>query len=378
MSDGERPHEDLLTEAVRLLGNQYDARPEFNAFFDGDEPLSVPSPRLDVGEYQYERSKVLFWLDREAYDDERAAWENDVRLARHQDALTLVRSQGLVAPYRDLLVAVALGRVVPFVGAGMSKPMGMPLWREALKELLGLLPGANVDEINAQIDSGKYLAAAQSMVEHDAIQVQNFVNTKYRVQEIKLAGPMLLLPGIAKGCVITTNFDDAIEQIYRTRKIEFSAYMHGTQEHNFFRRLVRGDHCLLKLHGDADNSATHILTQAQYADSYGNPLDFHKPLPKALRQLYVSQSLLFLGCSLEQDRTLELFDQAKQADEYEIPNHYAILPAPADAQAKQQKATRLLSLNIQPLWYPTEEHEYLERYLQHIVDVTEGRVNFNG
>ncbi len=155
---------------------------------------------------------------------------------------------------------------------------------------------------------------------------------------------MGLLPRIAKGCVITTNFDDAIEQTYRGVGVEFHAYMHGTQEHNFFPRLVRGDRCLLKLHGDADNPETHILTQAQYTDGYGNPFDFHKPLPKALRQAFVSQSLLFLGCSLEQDWTLELLEKATKADEYAIPNHYAILPAPEDAQAKQEKANAVADI----------------------------------
>jgi hypothetical protein len=222
------------------------------------------------------------------------------------------------------------------------------------------------------------VAAAQALVEHDEVQTANFVRTKYRVQKIKLGGPMGLLPRIAKGCVITTNFDDAIELTYRGVGVEFHAYMHGTQEHNFFPRLVRGDRCLLKLHGDADNPATHILTRVQYAAGYGNPFDFHKPLPKALRQVFVSQSLLFLGCSLQQDWTLELFEKAKQADEYVIPNHYAILPAPEDAQAKQQKATRLLTLNIQPLWYPAGQHEFVERYLQLIVDVTERRISYNG
>jgi hypothetical protein len=268
--------------------------------------------------------------------------------------------------------------VVPFIGAGMSKPMGMPLWSEALLELLGRLPAADTAAISALIESGSYLAAAQALVEHDAVQTANFIRTKYRVQRIKLAGAMLLLPRIAKGCIITTNFDDGIEQTYRREGVEFPAYMHGTQEHNFFPRLVRGDRCLLKLHGDADNPATHILSHGQYAAGYGDPFDFHKPLPKALRQVFVSQSLLFLGCSLEQDWTLELLHQAKQADEYAIPNHYAILPAPSGPQTRQQKETRLLTLNIQPLWYAADQHDFVERYLQLIVDVTERRINYNG
>lgn len=378
MSDTEKPHKDLLAEAVRILGNQYDANAAFNEFFDGDEPLSLPSPRPEVDTYQYERSKVLFWLDREAYDDERTAWENDTHQARHKEVIEFIRAQALEAPFQDLLAAVERGRVVPLVGAGLSKPMGMPLWGEALRELLGRVPGADAAAITTLIDGGQYLAAAQALVDHDAVQATNFVRSKYRVQKIKLGGPMGLLPRIAKGCVITTNFDDAIEQTYRGVNVEFHAYMHGMQEHNFFPRLVRGDRCLLKLHGDADNPATHILTHAQYADGYGNPFDFHKPLPKALRQVFVSQSLLFLGCSLEQDWTLDLFAKAKQADEYAIPNHYAILPEPEDAQAKQQKATRLLTLHIQPLWYPAGEHEFVGRYLQFIVDVAERRIVFNG
>jgi hypothetical protein len=378
MSDAEKPHKDLLAEPVRILGSHYDANADFNTFFDDEEPLSLPSPRTDVGDYQYERSKVLFWLDREAYDDERTSWENDTHHARNKEVVELIRQQRLVAPFQDLLAAVDRGRVVPFVGAGMSKPMGMPLWGEALRELLGSLQDSDAAAIATQIDACEFLAAAQAMAEGHAVHVTNFVQTRYRDQRMKLAGPMVLLPRIAKGCVITTNFDDAIEQTYRGVNVEFHAYMHGTQEHNFFPRLVRGDRCLLKLHGDADNPATHILTHAQYDGGYGNPFDFHKPLPKALRQVFVSQSLLFLGCSLEQDWTLELFQQAKQADEYAIPNHYAILPAPADTQVKQQKATRLLTLNIQPLWYPAGEHEFVERYLQLIVDVAERRISYNG
>ncbi|MCB1599969.1 MAG: SIR2 family protein [Lysobacterales bacterium] len=361
----------LVREAIRLLNEEYEANKDFNESFEADEPVRI-------GRLEFPKSRALFWLDRDAYYEAQEEWKNDSLQDQHELCFTLLRANGLETPFSELAAAVERGRVVPFVGAGMSRPMGMPLWGDALRELLGRMPGANIAAINAQIDTGQYLAAAQALVEHDAVKAENFVSTKYRVQRIKLAGPMMLLPRVAKGCVITTNFDDAIEQAYGHDDVRFDAYMHGKQEHNFFRRLVRGDRCLLKLHGDADNPATHILTQAQYAEGYGKPFDFQKPLPKALRQVFVSQSLLFLGCSLEQDWTLELFEKAKQADEYAIPNHYAILPAPADAQAKQKKETRLLKLNIQPLWYPDNEHAFVERYLQLIIDVAERRISYNG
>lgn len=373
MSPADKREDPLVREAIRLLNEEYDASGDFNESFETDEPVRI-------GKLAFPKSRVLFWLDRDAYYDAQEEWRDDSLQDQHETCFKLLRDQGLETPFSELIAAVERGRVVPFVGAGMSKPMGMPLWGEALRELLGRLPGADAAAIIEQIEAGHYLAAAQALVDHDEVQTTNYVRTKYRVQKIKLAGPMVLLPRIAKGCVITTNFDDAIEQTYRGVDIEFNAYMHGTQEHNFFPRLVRGDRCLLKLHGDADNPATHILTQGQYADGYRNAgeFDFHKPLPKALRQVFVSQSLLFLGCSLEQDWTLELFEKAKQADEYAIPDHYAILPAPADAQAKQQKESRLLRLSIQPLWYPEGDHESVDRYLQLIVDVAERRITYNG
>lgn len=374
-TDSQQKH--LLAEAVSLLSKQYDSNPDFNEFFDGESAIAIPSPRPDGDVYKYERSRALFWLDRQAYDDEREAWENNTNQAKHQEATDLIRTNGSVNPFQDLLDAVDRGRIVPFVGAGISKAIGMPLWGEALSLLLGRLPGADKPTIEALISEGKYIDAAQSLAEHDRIQTTNFIRTTYRAQRIKLAGPLLLLPRCAKGCIVTTNFDDAIEETYRQSGTEFKAYMHGTQDHNFFQRLVRGDRCLLKLHGDAENDATHILTKAQYADAYGAPFDFHKPLPKALRQIYISHSLLFLGCSLDQDWTLDLFKKAKEQDEYQIPTHYAILPEPADTAAKQRKTKNLLELNIQPIWYPDRKHEFAGRLLQLVVDVTERRVSFN-
>lgn len=371
MNSGDKRQDPLVREAIRLLTEEYETSKDFNESFDSDESIKV-------GSLEFPKSRALFWLDRDAYYEAQEEWLDGSLQEKHEKCIELLKKHALETPFIELITAVERGRIVPFVGAGMSKPMGMPLWGEALQELLARLPGAHVAGITAQIDSAQYLAAAQALVEHDPVQTENFIRTKYRVHKMKLVGPMLLLPHIAKGCVITTNFDDAIEQIYGRDDVHFDAYMYGKQGYNFFPRLVRGDHCLLKLHGDADNPNTHILTQSQYADAYGEPFDFHKPLPKALRQVFVSQSLLFLGCSLEQDWSLELLEKAKQVDEFAVPNHYAILPEPDDAQIKHQKATRLLTLNIQPLWYPAGEHEFVDRYLQFIIDVAQRRINYNG
>lgn len=369
MSDPVR-QENLLEYALGLLNDQYELNESFNNYLDSDDPVQI-------GAFTYQRSKVLFWVDRDAYGSEKGAWENEVNQAKHEDAVALIQSNEIQTPFRDLIEAVERGRVVPFVGAGISKPLGMPLWGDALRQLVIRLAPPNATTISELIDTGKYLDAAQLLAAHDEVQTANFINTTYSVKGRALSGPVRILPRLAKGCVVTTNFDDAIEETYRLSKSEFSAYMHGTQDHNFFPRLVRGDRCLLKLHGDAENSATHILTAAQYEEAYGKPFDFRRHLPKALRQIFISNSLLFIGCSLEQDWTLELFRKAKEQNEYAIPKHYAILSAPIDLQARAQKTTALLSLNIQPIWYPDGRHDMVEKLLDFLGDVVERRVLFN-
>jgi hypothetical protein len=359
----------LIDRALDILAADYERQAEFNEHFDSEDPIQI-------GRLSYPRSKVLFWVDRDAYANERVAWESDLYDAKHEVARALIARNEYQNRFADLLQAIARGRVVPFVGAGLSAPCGMPLWGEALRLLLGRLVPPNEAEIAQAIASGEYLRAAQGLAAHDPAQTANFIGTTYRLQELRLTGPITLLPQLASGCVVTTNFDDAIEKTYERAEQRFEHYMHGAQDHNFFGRMLRGDRCILKLHGDAENRATHVLTREQYEAAYGQPFDFSKPLPKALRQIFVSQSLLFLGCSLEQDWTMDLFAAAIQGGGFEVPVHYAVLPMPADDVARRQKEARLIRLNIQPFWYPAGEHGAVQQLLELAVDVTQRRVSF--
>ena len=249
--------------------------------------------------------------------------------------------------------------------------MDLPTWREALGELQErLLP--KDEDLKTQLSAALYLQAAETLVKQDSPAVNAYIRSRFKVSILK--GPVALLPKLAYGCVVTTNFDAAIEEAYKLLGLQFEGYMHGTQSHNFMGRLARGDRCILKLHGDAsDDPSSFVFTKKQYDKAYGKSFNFKKPLPKALRQIYISNTLLFLGCSLEQDMTLELFKHVKNQGDYEIPIHFAILPQHEDAQEKQKKESRLLALNIYPIWYPGGHHECVEKLVKLVIDVVEKR-----
>jgi hypothetical protein len=99
--------------------------------------------------------------------------------------------------------------IIPFVGAGLSIPFGLPNWSSFL---INQARKAGVErEIQEQLNVGEYEDAAEVLLSargylafHDAI-----ANTfgSHKLANIKLEGAVSFVPQLATGPVITTNFD---------------------------------------------------------------------------------------------------------------------------------------------------------------------------
>ncbi|BCS54580.1 SIR2 family protein [Geobacter sp. SVR] len=367
-----KDNRDLINRVEQILKAAYDENAELHLALNGDSPLQIESLNPDREPYSIEKSEALFWAERDTYYEEL----DFCLLKHHESAIQYLKANDLVPTFHDLVDAIKRNRVVPFIGAGMSLPSGFPLWGKALRQILDRMEGIDIAAVTAEIDSFKYLNAAQLLWDHDSTQVKHYIRNKFAQRQIPregVKGPITLLDKISSGCLITTNFDSAIETVIGRGHLE--GYMHGLQQGNkFVPRLIKGDRCILKLHGDAEDHETYIFTQEQYTNGYGDPFDFSKPLPKALRQIFVGQSLLFLGCSLEQDKTLELFADVLRESKFEVPDHFAILPEPNGGETKGHKENRLIELKIRPIWYPGDDHEFVERYLKLAIDISGGRL----
>lgn len=367
-----KDNKDLIDRVEQLLKAAYDENAELHEAINGEVPLQVQSLNPDREPYSIESSEALFWVERDTYYDEL----DFCLLKHHEAAIQYIKINDLAPTFHDLVDAIKRKRAVPFIGAGMSFPSGFPLWGDALKKILDRMDGIDLAAVSAEIEDFNYLKAAQLLWDHDATQVKHFVRNKFALRQIPregVNGPISLLEKISTGCLITTNFDSVIESVIGKGHLE--GYMHGLQQGNkFVPKLIKGDRCILKLHGDAEDNETYVFTEEQYANGYGDPFDFSKPLPKALRQIFVGQSLVFLGCSLEQDKTLELFADVISDSKFEIPDHFAILPEPEGQESRNQKESRLIDLKIRPIWYPAREHEFVERYLKLAIDIVDGRL----
>lgn len=373
----------IVDKVEEALQAAYSSNHEFNAVLDEAEPLSFKSLRHPEHEYLLKVSDALYWVERDAYLDELDHWEGQRQVDQHEGATAFIKASDQRAVLLDLVDAIRFGRIAPFVGAGLSRACGYPMWGEALRKIAQKLNGLGVQDIEPLMAEYDYLQAAQVLHDAAAEQVRHFIKTEFRQRGV-IDGPVRLLPELSNGCIVTTNFDTVIEDMFRDLKQPLDGYMHGTQAgNNFVQRLLRGERCILKLHGDAGQANTHVFTQAQYQAAYGQPFAFQNQLPRALRQIFISHSLLFLGCSLEQDKTLDLFKSVVDEGAFEIPDHFALLNEPATAQERARKEDRLLQLKIRPLWYATPadadgkpDHSLLEQILKLAIAVARRQVVF--
>ncbi len=364
-----------------LLQEKFRNKSEFNSYYDKDGAVTIKSlansDDSTVVVHTYNPSEVLWWVDRKTYQDEYDDWENKSIGTYYQDILEFFVETDQLDAIRGLVEAVRMRRMVPFVGAGISKDYNKEylLWGQALTKIGKKL--ALSSEVEKILGQGNFLEAAQLLFDKDSIQFINFIQTRFSTKQADNndAKAVSLLPEISHGCVVTTNLDDVLEQVFSERNMHFIGYMHGTQAGgSFVSNLTRGKRCILKLHGHANDQHTHIFTEGQYNCAYGNPVNFSEDLPKTLRQIYISQTLLFLGCSMTKDKTLDLFQNVCSDNHFIVPQHFALLEQPKLADITSKTESRLLQLNIQPIWYPNEHHENVLRFLELIRDASSGKV----
>lgn len=267
--------------------------------------------------------------------------------------------------------------VLPFVGAGLGVPYGYPAWTPLLRELAARYGVA--DAVQAHLTAGRYEEAADALVQRAGREPLNARLRMLYGEKVLVGrtfnGAVSRLPRLARGPVVTTNFDRLLEHAFEAAGTPFAERLSGTQSDLFAEALHTGARYLLKLHGDILDTRNRVLTLAEYDAHYGGrtaeTVDFRRSLPKMLECIFTTRTLLFLGCSLGPDRTLLLLKRVAEARGDLAPTHYAVLEYPGDA-AWVERARLLSEFRITPLWYPAGRHEHVDTVLAALLEDAPG------
>jgi hypothetical protein len=261
--------------------------------------------------------------------------------------------------------------VVPFVGAGISRQFGLPTWTEFLMIQAREMERPRLARIKQLLKKGKFEEAADRLAKGRLNAFKNTLKLQFgdrKLEDHTKRHPALvrstaaaLIPFITKGPVITTNFDHVLEKAFENRGRKFEQILLPQQQEFAAEAFQNNRTCLLKLHGDVNDPGNQIITRTDYQKKYVA----QKDLPKFLARTFKETPLLFIGCSLQDDRTFKILQSKIESPSYT--HHFAIVEAPASPQEQRGKRDALRKCSINPIWYPHRKHSWVARYLRQIV-----------
>lgn len=272
---------------------------------------------------------------------------------------------------------VIAGHVLPFVGAGIS--MGctstdafgathrFPGW--------GSFLASSADEgarshVWGLIEEGKFEFAAE-FVESRIGSLLGDIHTTFGrpIEQIILSDAAQLLARVfPNSSVITTNYDEVLEKAFgEGLQPIFGFSVLGLEQAKRQRKLF-------KIHGHHDGQGL-VLLPDQYDAAYGFPgkdditmedvvLD-RGDFARALSTVFQNHSLLFLGCSLRQDRTALVLQ--KLYETYPLPHrHFGVVAWDLEDLEHRQ---RLRRMGIHPIFYPPGHHHLIDVLLEELLEV---------
>jgi hypothetical protein len=121
---------------------------------------------------------------------------------------------------RGLISAIKETGIVLFIGAGLSVPFGFPAWKQFLRKS-GKHAGVPIE---GYLEAGRFEEAAEALItakgrpwlDHEVSRVFGRKPSPPRT-----ASALPLLPRLANGPIVTTNFDRVLEHVFDSAKKRF-------------------------------------------------------------------------------------------------------------------------------------------------------------
>ena len=276
--------------------------------------------------------------------------------------------------FRMIVEAQKSGNLCPFVGAGLSFPFGYKLWGGVLAELAEYIP---VEEDQAKafehIRKNQYEDAAQTILDSYPFMLDQLpgivspsILRNCPDEKMRTSAAWTLPYLFRKGLVMTTNFDRVLEYVYlANQKMAIPTVTPKSQDRLAQLRQNQAL-SLFKLHGDIGSEAVSIddlvFTGEQYNKNYADD----SPLVAELTRWFANRRLLFLGCSLNVDRTMKVLKQVALSQ----PGirHFAILGCKQSEISGRLKD--LHELGILPIFYDDRNHDAVRVILERLLEET--------
>lgn len=181
-------------------------------------------------------------------------------------------------------------KIIPFVGAGMSKNLGLPGW----EAMIALVAGDMEIDPDILDFHGDYLQVCEYHIIKNGgskNRISKLIDRNLRSVKVDIGSSLVhqYLVGMDFPKIYTTNFDELIEIAFRYHGVDYCRI--ATLDDILY---ARGNVTqIVKFHGTLDHDETLVISETDYH----NRLDMEGPLDIKLRSDLLGKTVLFLGYS---------------------------------------------------------------------------------
>ena len=282
--------------------------------------------------------------------------------------------------FQGIQEQLAKNNLIPLFGAGFTGYV-YPVWPSLLRKIAEPFPNCQT-QLESQLNAGQFEEAASTLCEEmDEFEFQEELYQTFGPHTVpdamnKLTPARKSIPRIFNGPMMTTNVDLCLEEIYGHR---LEVLCPHTKYHlpQADRALQTAAPILFKLHGSVSDREHMVFTKEAYDTVYPCSQE-PTPLSKTLSSIFHSRPVLFLGCSLDTDRVVQVLNACCEHRSYfalvELPketnnknNPWEPLLVNDDGtenEAYRQRRLFMSKHHIQCIWYPCGQYEALDWFLQ--------------
>ena len=227
-----------------------------------------------------------------------------------------------------LRTILRLPDTVLFIGSGVSTWSGLPTWSKLIEELAVFLASKGHDPslVRQEANRGELLqAASYGFDKLTTQQIGEFIRQACRIGKAKPHEIHHKIVSLGPRCFVTTNYDHLLEKSFQE-----------WQPEHYYRKVinrqltetadicgVRSTNFLFKLHGDAEDVDSIILTREQYRKCVVSGALYHAF--EAVRILQASRPFVYIGFGLRDPDFLYVRDLLANTFKGGARDHYAIM-----------------------------------------------------
>jgi len=221
-------------------------------------------------------------------------------------------------------------KIIPFLGAGMSKPCGIPDWKEVIDELRKEFSTSTTD----------YLLIAQEYQDkfgREALISKLKIMCQLKAKDSVSLQNHLKILAMNPPLIYTTNYDEAIEEAAKLLLKDYKTIVE-------LKDIVQSPHGvkqIIKFHGDFSKESSIVFTR----DDYDKRLKLENYLDVLFRGHILGKSVLFLGYRFSDENIKLIFETHSALYGAEnIPTSYIISFEQDEEKESELKAKNVITL----------------------------------